>query len=65
MADRSPTLARCSQGSIVVAVASGACGRGAEYGRIANTAAALDRLLRKLGVDGTTLQFCYEAGPCG
>jgi transposase len=36
-----------------------------EYGRIANTTAALDRLLRKLGGDGMTLRFCYEAGPCG
>src|SRR5229473_1577529 len=52
--------------SIVVAVASGGLrGEVREYGRIANTATALDRLLRKLGVDGMTLRFCYEAGPCG
>ena len=52
--------------SIVVAVASGGLrGEVREYGRIANTAAALDRLLRKLGVDGMALRFCYEAGPCG
>jgi hypothetical protein len=52
--------------SIVVAVASGGLrGEVREYGRIANTAAALDRLQRKLGVDGMTLRFCYEAGPCG
>src|SRR6201982_3001265 len=52
--------------SIVVAVASGGLrGEVREYGRIANTATALDRLLRKLGGDGTTLRFCYEAGPCG
>src|SRR5207253_373299 len=52
--------------SIVVAVASGGLrGEVREYGRIANTAAALDRLLRKLGGEGTTLRFCYEAGPCG
>src|SRR6202049_230630 len=36
-----------------------------EYGGISNTAAALDRLLRKLDSDGMTLRFCYEAGPCG
>ena len=36
-----------------------------EYGRIANTPAALDRLARKLGQDGVRLRFCYEAGPCG
>src|ERR1700756_2918298 len=52
--------------SIVVAVAAGGLrGEGREYGRIANTPTALDRLLRKLGGDGMTLRFCYEAGPCG
>src|SRR6201982_3698472 len=52
--------------SIVVAVASGGLrGEVREYGRIANTATALDRLLRKLGDAGMTLRFCYEAGPCG
>ena len=52
--------------SIVVAVAEGGLrGEVREYGRIANTAAALDRLLRKLGGDGVKLRFCYEAGPCG
>jgi transposase len=52
--------------SIVVAVASGGLrGEVREYGRIANTVAALDRLIRKLGADGMALRFCYEAGPCG
>jgi transposase len=52
--------------SIVVAVASGGLrGEVREYGRIANTATALDRPLRKLGGEGMTLRFCYEAGPCG
>ena len=52
--------------SIVVAVAEGGLrGEVREYGRIANTASALDRLLLKLGGDGMTLRFCYEAGPCG
>ncbi len=52
--------------SIVVAVAeSGLRGEVREFGRIANTATALDRLLRKLGGDGMKLRFCYEAGPCG
>src|SRR3979490_1963684 len=52
--------------SIVVAVASGGLrGEVREYGRIANTATALDRLLRKLGGEGMVLRFCYEAGPCG
>jgi transposase len=51
---------------IVAAIADGGLrGEIREYGRIANTAAALERLVRKLGGDGTTLRFCYEAGPCG
>jgi transposase len=51
---------------IVVAVAEGGLrGEVREYGRIANTAAALDRLVRKLGGTGVRLRFCYEAGPCG
>jgi transposase len=52
--------------AIVVAVASsGLRGDVREYGRIANTATALDRLTRKLGDGGVRLRFCYEAGPCG
>jgi transposase len=51
---------------IVVAIAEGG-GRGEvrDYGRIANTAAALDRLMGKLSGKGVRLRFCYEAGPCG
>jgi transposase len=52
--------------SIVVAVAAGGLrGEVREYGRIANTSAALTRLLGKLGGAGVRLRFCYEAGPCG
>jgi transposase len=52
--------------TIVVAVAEdGLRGEVREYGRITNTAAALDRLVRKLGGTGARLRFCYEAGPCG
>jgi transposase len=52
--------------SIVVAVAEGgARGEVRDYGRIANTPAALQRLVRKLGQEGVELRFCYEAGPCG
>jgi transposase len=51
---------------IVVATADGGMrGEVREYGRIANTPAALDRLAAKLGRDGVKLRFCYEAGPCG
>lgn len=52
--------------AVVVAMAEGGLrGEVREYGRIANTAAALDRLMRKLGDGGVRLRFCYEAGPCG
>jgi hypothetical protein len=52
--------------TIVVAAAGGGLrSEVREYGRIANTSAALDRLLRKLDGDGVRLRFCYEAGPCG
>jgi transposase len=51
---------------IVVAVAAGGVrGEVRDYGRMVNTPAALDRLVGKLGGDGVTLRFCYEAGPCG
>jgi transposase len=51
---------------IAVAVAEGGIrGEVREYGRIANTPAALDRLARKLGREGVEVRFCYEAGPCG
>ena len=36
-----------------------------EFGKIANTPAALEKLARKLAVKGSELRFCYEAGPCG
>jgi transposase len=49
--------------SIAVAVASGGLrGEVRRYGRVANTARALDRLLRKLGSAGVRLPFCYEDG---
>src|SRR5438874_1891920 len=52
--------------AVVVAIAEGGIrGEVREYGRIANTETALDRLLRKLGDAGMVLRFCYEAGPCG
>jgi len=52
--------------TVVVATAEGGLrGDVRDYGRVANTAAALDRLMRKLGDGGVRLRFCYEAGPCG
>ena len=51
---------------IVVAVAEGGQrGEVREYGRIANTPAALDRVMCKLSGANVRLRVCYEAGPCG
>ena len=44
---------------IAVAIAEGGVrGEVREYGRIANTPAALDRLVHKLGREGVKLPFC-------
>jgi len=52
--------------TIAVAVAeTGLRGEVREYGKIANTPAALKALAAKLGRGGSKLRFCYEAGPCG
>lgn len=53
--------------TITVAVtASGEAGKAVLYGRIANTSAALETLVKKLHEAGSgDLKFCYEAGPCG
>jgi hypothetical protein len=36
-----------------------------QYGKIANTPAAVKALVAKLAGNGHELWFCYEAGPCG
>src|ERR1700730_3815399 len=53
--------------TIVVAVtATGEVGKATAYGTFPNTAAALEKLVRRLRQAGTgPLKFCYEAGPCG
>ena len=52
--------------TIVVALAEpGIRGEVREYGKIANTPAALRTLMAKLARRGRALRFCYEAGPCG
>jgi transposase len=52
--------------TIAVAVAeAGQRGVVREYGKIAHTPAAVKTLAAKLARTGRTLQFCYEAGPCG
>jgi transposase len=35
------------------------------WGKVANEAAALDRVIKRLQQEGRRLQVCYEAGPCG
>jgi transposase len=52
--------------TIAVALADeGKRGDVREHGKIANTPAALTKLVNKLSQDGRELKFCYEAGPCG
>ena len=53
--------------TIVVAVtATGEVGKATPYGRLPNTAAALETLVKRLRqAGGGPLKFCYEAGPCG
>ena len=52
--------------TIAVAVAEdGRRGETRFLGEIPNDLAALDRLAAQLAKSGRTLQFCYEAGPCG
>ena len=49
-----------------VAIAeTGRLGEVREHGKIANTPTALKALVSRLTRSGATLQFCYEAGPCG
>ncbi|AXB80108.1 MAG: IS110 family transposase [Rhodobacteraceae bacterium GWE1_64_9] len=52
--------------TVAVAVAEGE--RGGEvrfYGTISNEDDAVRGLVKRLGGSGTTLSWCYEAGPCG
>jgi transposase len=53
--------------TIVVAVtAAGEVGKATAYGTFPNTAAALEKLVKRLRqVASGPLKFCYEAGPCG
>ncbi len=52
--------------TIAVAVAeAGKRSEVREHGAVANTPAALTKLLVKLGGPGVELDVCYEAGPCG
>lgn len=49
----------------VAAAEPGKRGKVREFGKIANTPAALRTLVAKLTRGGNALRLCYEAGPCG
>lgn len=51
--------------TIAVAIADNDGGAVRYQGEIPNTPAAVRRLSERLGRNGSALQFCYEAGPCG
>ncbi|MFQ5938036.1 MAG: IS110 family transposase [Acidiferrobacterales bacterium] len=51
--------------TIAVSVADAAGGSARFFGEVANTPAAIDKLIKRLSPDGEVLPFCYEAGPCG
>src|SRR3954447_21108009 len=53
--------------TIVVAVtATGEVGKATAYGTFSNTAAGLEKLVKRLRQAGSgPIKFCYEAGPCG
>lgn len=51
--------------TIAVSVAQAHGGEVRYWGEIANTPAAVDKLVRQLSKNNAALSFCYEAGPCG
>jgi len=52
--------------TIAVGVADGERGAEVRYvGTVANEDDAVRKLVKRLAAPGTTLSFCYEAGPCG
>jgi transposase len=51
---------------VAAATAAGEVGKATPYGTFPNTAAALEKLAKRLRQAGSgPLKFCYEAGPCG
>jgi len=52
--------------AVAVALAeAGRRGEVRERGKVVNTPGALKGLATKLARHGSSLRFCYEAGPCG
>src|SRR4051812_24314826 len=61
------TIVDVHKETIVVAVtATGEAGKAPAYGPFPNTAAGLEKLVKRLRQAGSgPIKFCYEAGPCG
>jgi transposase len=51
--------------TIAVSVAQSGGGEVRYFGEIANTPAAIEKLVKQLHKGDADLKFCYEAGPCG
>jgi transposase len=51
--------------TIAVSVADAVGGQARFYGEVADTPAALKKLIRRLSPEGEVVSYCYEAGPCG
>lgn len=51
--------------TIAVAIADASGGKPRFYGEIANTPAALSKLMKDVSPNGEAASYCYEAGPCG
>jgi transposase len=51
--------------TVAVAIADATGGKPRFYGEIANTPAALSKLLQEVSPNGEVASYCYEAGPCG
>jgi len=51
--------------TIAVAIADITGGKPRYYGEIANTPAALTKLMKNVSPNGEVVSYCYEAGPCG
>jgi transposase len=51
--------------TIAVAIAEASGDQPRYYGEIANTPAALSKLMRAISPNGEVVSYCYEAGPCG
>jgi transposase len=51
--------------TIAVAIAEASGDQPRFYGEIANTPAALSKLMKAISPNGEVVSYCYEAGPCG